>query len=333
VAAETSDEEAFEDARERLLAIEAVTESVITEVRTAPSATAGLWNWFSETQLKHRIGTQWEEIAARDQFHRLREVIELAEFLEKMPEFENTWERYLTALERAFKYSSTRLEAIETDRSDGGVAVKTIYSLKHSSSKAVFLPNVTDDAYPFTPDLTPLLPMSRLREEAAFPTLTTPSKSEIEATFRPTVETSGDGFTQYFTEVSRRLLGTAAYAATDRLYFALPREGADSLGTYHQPSRFLTELIEEFVEIAPLAQDEKRGGASHGGASEFVVEHVDETLEAVRRAAVGGDSVDLDSYERELAAIERLLEQPEAATVRDAIEARVDFRHGRVRRE
>lgn len=333
VCSKTSDEEDVKSARERLLAVEGVTESVITDIATASSATAGLWSWVSETQLKHRIGTRWEEIAARDQFRRLREVIELAEFLETTPELDDTWERYLAGLERAFKYSSTRLETIETDRSDGGVAVKTIYGLKHSSSKAVFLPNVTDDAYPFAPDLTPLLPMSRLREEPAFPTLTAPSQSETEATFRPTIDSSGDGFTQYFTEVSRRLLGTAASGAAERLYFALPREGADSLGTYHQPSRFLTDLIEEFAEITPLTHDGKRGTASHGGASEFVVEHVDETLEAVRRAAVGGESVDLDSYERELAAIETLLEQPEAATVRDAIEARIDFRHGRVRRE
>jgi hypothetical protein len=333
VGAETSDEDDVEGARERLLAIDGVTEPVIRDIATASTATAGLWSWVGETQLKHRIGTQWEEIAARDQFRRLREVIELAEFLETTPELEDSWERFLIALERAFKYSSTRVETIETDQSDGGVAVKTIYGLKHSSSKAVFLPNVTDDAYPFTPDLTPLLPMSRLRKEPTFPTLTAPSQSEIKETFRPTVDSSGDGFTQYFTEVSRRLLGTAASGATERLYFALPQEGADSLGTYHQPSRFLTDLIEEFSEITPLTHDGKRGTASHGGASEFVVEHVDQTLEAVRRAAVGGDSVDLESYECELSAIETLLEQPEATTVRDAIEARIDFRHGRVRRE
>jgi hypothetical protein len=333
VGSETSEQEDRENARERLLGIDGVSESVIANVSSASSAASGLWSWVGESQLKDRVGSNWEEIAARDQFRRLREVIELAEFLERTSGLESTWERYLTALERAFKYSSTRLENIETNRSDGGVAVQTIYSLKHSSSEAVFLPNVTDDSYPFSPSLTPILPMNRLREEPEFPTLTDPSQSDIESTFRPAVDTSGDGFTRYFTEVSRRLLGIAAHGAAERLYFALPREGADSLGTYHQPSRFLTELVEEFDEITPLVYGGEEATASHGGASEFVVEHVDDTLESVRRAAVGGDTVDLDSYERELAAIDALLEQPEAATVREAIEARIDFRHGRVRRE
>jgi len=105
------------------------------------------------------------------------------------------------------------------------------------------------------------------------------------------------------------------------------------MDTYHQPSRFLTDLVDTFESIELLDADGEIPINSHGGASEFVVEHVDDTLEAVRRASVGGDQVDLDIYERELAAIESLLDDPEATAVRNAIEARIDFRHGRVDRD
>jgi len=333
VCAESTNEEATSASRERLLEIEDATDGILTDIRDAPSAIDGLWTWIGATGLKDRIGTNWEEIETREQFRQLRNVLELAEFLDREPRLDSTWDACHTALERAFKYSSTRLENIETDRADGGVQVRTIYGLKHTNSKAVFLPNVTDQDYPFSPDLTDLIPTSRLRRESAFPTLTTQSVRDVAETFGTAVETVDDPFYAYFTQVSRRLLGIGACAASDRLYFGVPREGADSLGTYHQPSRFLTELVDTFDVIEPLAGDGETPMASHGGASEFVVEHIDETLEEVRRAAVGGDSVDLDAYERELRAIETLLEQPEAATVRDAIEARIDFRHGRVRRD
>lgn len=333
VCAESTDEEASSACRERLLEIEGATDGILTDIRDTSSAIDGLWTWIGATDLKDRIGTNWEEIETRDQFRKLRKVLELAEFLESEPRLDSTWDACHTALVRAFKYSSTRLENIETDRTDGGVQVQTIYGLKHTASKAVFLPNVTDQDYPFTPDLTALTPTSRLRAESAFPTLTTQSVRDVAETFETATETVDDPFYAYFTQVSRRLLGIGACAASDRLYFGVPREGADSLGTYHQPSRFLTELVDTFDVIEPLASDGETPMASHGGASEFVVEHIDDTLEEVRRAAVGGDSVDLDAYERELRAIETLLEQPEAATVRDAIEARIDFRHGRVRRD
>ncbi|AXG08441.1 PD-(D/E)XK nuclease family protein [Haloplanus rubicundus] len=333
VCAESTDEETSNACRERLLEIEGATEDILTDIRDVSSAIDGLWMWIGATDLKDRIGTNWEEIETRDQFRQLRKVLELAEFLESEPRLDSTWDACHTAVERAFKYSSTRLENIETDRADGGVQVRTIYGLKHTTSKAVFLPNVTDQDYPFTPDLTALIPTSRLRTESAFPTLTTQSVRDVAETFETATETVDDPFYAYFTQVSRRLLGIGACAASDQLYFGVPRENADSLGTYHQPSRFLTELVDTFDAIEPLASDGETPIASHGGASEFVVEHVDETLEEVRRAAVGGDSVDLDAYEQELRAIETLLEKPEAATVRDAIEARIDFRHGRVRRD
>lgn len=333
VCAESTSEAATTASRERLLEIEDATDGILADIRDTSSTTDGLWTWIGATGLKNRIGTTWEEIETREQFRQLRTVLELAEFLDREPRLDSTWDTCHTALERAVNYSSTRTENIETDRTGGGVQVRTIYGLKHTRSKAVFLPNVTDQDYPFTPDLTALIPTSRLRTESSFPTLTTQSVTDVAETFGTAVETIDDPFYAYFAQLSRRLLGIGACAASNRLYFAVPREGADSLGTYNQPSRFLTELVDTFDVIKPLARDGETPMASHGGASEFVVEHIDETLEEVRRAAVGGDPVDLDAYERELRAIETLLEQPEAATVRDAIEARIDFRHGRVRRD
>lgn len=333
VCADPLDEDEQAVSRERLLSLESVNDDLLTDLQSESTVTDGLWRWLATTQLKERIASEWDEIGARDQFQRTKQVIELAAFLEEEPRLDGTWDGLLTAMERAFRYSSTRLENIETESEEGGVPVGTIYGLKHSSYKAVFLLNVTDQAYPFTPDLTALLPTMRLQQEPQFPMLTTQSTDDVTTTFAPASETYDDPFHAYFMQVSRRLLATGACTASERLYFGVPREGTDSLGTYNQPSRFLTELIETFDYINPIEVDDETSITSHGGASEFVVEHIDDTLESVRRASVGGESVDLDAYERELAAIEALLDRPDAATVQDALEARIDFRQGRVRRE
>jgi len=263
----------------------------------------------------------------------VKEVIQLAEFLAEEDELDGSWEQFLPSLERAFRYSSTALDNVETNHDDGGVPVGTIYGLKHARNKAVFLLNVTDEDYPFSPDLTPLQPPRRLQTETAFPMLTTQSPTDVTETFQPAAPNPTDPYHAYYAQVSRRLLGIGARAAGERLYLGVPKEAADSLGTYLQPSRFLSELVETFEFIEPLGDGDSTPATSHGGASEFIVEHVDETLEAVRRASVGGETVDLDTYERELAAIDELLDQPAATTVREAVTARIDFRQGRVKRD
>ena len=333
VCVETVDDNDQTVSRERLLAQEGVTETLLNTIKDAETAAAGLWHWLETTQLKHRIGSEWTELDAREQFQRVQDVIQLAEFLADEERLDGSWKGFLPALERAFRYSSSSLENIETDHDDGGVPVGTIYGLKHTSTKAMILLNVTDQDYPFTPDLTALLPTVRLQAEPNFPMLTSQSPADVTDTFRPAVEAPDDPFHAYFTQVSRRLLAIGARAAEERLYFGVPRESAESLGTYLQPSRFLSELVETFSFIEPLNGGEGSPIASHGGASEFVVEHVDDTLEAVRRASVGGETVDLDTYEQELAAIAQLLQQPDAAPVHEALAARIDFRHGRVSRD
>jgi hypothetical protein len=319
--------------RERVLAVDGGTEDVLTEVATAATAAEGLWQWIGATHLKERIADTWTEIDARDQFRRVREVLDLAEFLEEQSELDESWTGLQAALKRAFKYSSSRVESIEPDNHEGGVPVGSIYGQKHESYKAVFLLNVTDAEYPSTPDLTALLPMKRLQEEQNYPLLTSQTAADVTATFGPATDTHEEPFHAYFTEVSRRLLGIGACTATEQLYFGVPRESSDALGTYNQPSRFLSELVATFDVIEPLNRDDDAPHTSHGGASEVVVEHVDDTLDAVRRAGVGGETVDLDRYERELAAIEAVLDHPNATTVQMALEARIDFRQGRVRRD
>ncbi len=330
---ETEDETDQTVSRDRLLAREDATETLLAELEAAPTAAAGLWNWIETTQLKHRIGSQWSEFEARDQFQRVKTVTRLAEFLADEDRLDGSWEGFQMSLERAFRYAGSQLENIETDHDDGGVSVTTIYGMKHTTTNAVFLLNVTDSDYPFTPDLTALLPTVRLQSEPQFPLLTSQTATDVTDTFRPAGESPGDPFHDYFTQVSRRLLGIGARAASDRLYFGVPRESGESLGTYLQPSRFLTEIVETFPFIEPLNGGEETQITSHGGASEFVVEHVDDTLEAVRRASVGGEMVDLDAYEQELAAIAQLVDQPEAAAINEALTARIDFRHGRVSRD
>lgn len=319
--------------RDRLLAQEEATPTLLETLSDADTAAAGLWHWIETTQLKDRIASNWTEIEARDQFQRVKDVIQLAEFLVEEDDLDGSWQEFLPALERAFRYSSRGRENIQPNHDKGGVPVGTIYGLKHTPNKAVFLLNVTDEDYPFTPDMTSLLPRQRLQKESQFPMLTAQSPTDVTDTFRPAVDPPDDPFHAYYTQVSRRLFAVGARAAAERLYIGVPGESAESLGTYLQPSRFLTELVETFEFIEPMNEDGDSPIASHGGAGEFVVEHVDDTLEAVRRASVGGETVDLDAYERELAAIDDLLDQPEAATVQEALAARIDFRHGRVQRD
>lgn len=333
VCADDVDDTAATTSRDRLLALDAVTPALLEQLADAPTATAGLLHWLDATDLKHRVSSAWTDLETREQFQHVKEVIQLAEFLDTEDELDASWDGFHLALERAFRYSSSRLENADTDHDGGGVPVGTIYGLKHASNKAVFLLNVTDADYPSVPDLTALLPTRRLQEEPQFPMLTTHSAADVTDTFRPVVDPPDDPFHTYFTQVSRRLLGVGARTAEERLYLGVPSESAQSLGGYLQPSRFLAELVDTFEFIEPLSTDRDSPIASHGGASEFVVEHVDDTLEAVRRASVGGDSVDLDAYEQELAAIDELLDQPEAAPVQDALAARIAFRQGRVRRD
>lgn len=333
VCAADVEETAESTSRERLLAHDGVDQEFLQTLAEAPTAAAGLWYWLKATDLKHRIASEWTELETRDQFQHVKETIQLAEFLENEASLDGSWDGFLRALERAFKYASPRLENIETDKDGGGVPVGTIYGLKHTTNKAVFLLNVTDTDYPSTPTLTALLPNKRLQEESQFPMLTAQSATDVTDTFRPASEPPDDPFHAYFTQVSRRLLGVGARTAEDRLYFGIPSESAQSLGNYLQPSRFLAELVETFEFIEPLSTDGDTLIASRGSASEFIVEHVDDTLESVRRASVGGETVDLDAYERELAAIDDLLDQPEAKPVQEALAARIAFRRGEVRRD
>lgn len=325
--------EAHPERRERLLAHDDATPELLATLSETDTAVDGLWHWIETTQLKHRTASEWTELEARDQFQRVKDVTRLAEFLATESELDGSWQGFLPALERAFRYSSSRLENIESPDADGRVSVGTIYGHKHTRQKAVFLLNVTDEEYPFTPDMTALIPQQRLETESQYPMLTAQTPPDVTDTFQPATEPPADPFHAYYTQISRRLLGVGARAATDRLYLGVPSESANSLGTYLQPSRFLSDLVETVPFIEPFDESGEATNTSHGGASEYVVEQIDDTLEAVRRASVGGETVDLDAYERELAAIDDLLDQPAAATVQEALAARIDFRQGRVRRD
>jgi len=333
VCAETVDEDTKAASRSRLLAVDKADEPLLTDLKAASTAESGLWQWIGATHMKDRIGRDWREIEARDQFRRVRDVLDLAAFSDQDPALTGDWNAFLPTLERAFQYSSPRLENIETDRDGGGVPIGTIYGLKYSSHKAVFLLNVTDQEYPFVPDLTALMPPKQLQGERQFPVVTPQSSADVNESFSAASGEHDAPFHAYFAKVSRRLLGIGARAAEDRLYFGLPREGTTAIDTYHQPSRFLMDLIDQFDCIEPLDRREDLHGTSHGSANEYVVEHVDDVLEAVRRASVGGDQVDLDANERELAAITDLLESPHVSTARAVMEARIEYRHGRVRRD
>jgi hypothetical protein len=247
-----------------------------------------------------------------------------------------TWPALADALDRAVQTAATETQTAETDVKDDGVLVDAVRVMKNASWKAVFMSNLVEGTYPTDPNLTGLFPTAETAAMPNYPGVTDLTATDVEETFPtatgPDADRIHDPFRRYYQELSRRQLAVGARAATDRLYLGLFEEEAGELDRKCQPSRYLIDVYEAFPWIEHLDHDRVHG---ESGAISFALSRVDRTLLRVKGADVRGDTIDLDETERDLAAIQDLLEASgeRGEQLREAIQARVDFAAGEVRRD
>jgi hypothetical protein len=308
-------------------------ETLATEEETLEGT---LRRWALETALKERIAREDDSLEAKAQFGHVREVFELAGFLDHSPLLEATWEALGEALDRAVRVAATETQTAETDVKDDGVLVDAVRVMKNASWKAVFMCNLVEGTYPTDPDLTGLFPTAEVAEMPNYSGVTDLTAADVRETFPtaagPDADPIHDPFRRYYQELSRRQLAVGARAATDRLYLGLFDEEAGELGRKCQPSRYLIAVHEAFPWIEHLDHARVHG---ESGAISFALSRVDRALTRVKGADVRGETVDLDETERDLAAVQDLLAASgdRGAELREAVQARVDFAAGEVRRD
>lgn len=329
------DEQAYERLASRVPAGMEDTDALLEELREASALEAGLREWAAVTELKMRVAEPEPPLEARTQFQHVREVFELAAFVDETPLIDASWERFSEALERAFGRTAAETSTAATDVKDDGVLVDAVRVLKNASWKAVFMLNVVEGEYPSRPGLTRLFPETTVEGLAGFPGVTDPSVDDVQATFRTAPAEMESPYRQYYRELARRLLAVGCRAATERVYFGLYEEEDATTGKRTQPSRFLVDAYEQYPWIETLDHDGLHG---QSGATQFALSRVDRALVEVKRAATTGGTVELAEIERDLTAIQELLDDETAdaeyvGQVRDALRARVDFADGRVRHE
>lgn len=319
--------------REQLLeSVPDAGERAMDEIDQEMGLEEGLWTWIEETAMKHRIGSLEQPLESRAQFDHVQDVLSLASFFEESPVLEATWEEFVEGLERMFEYTAPDTHTSEVDVKEDGVLVDAVRVMKNASWNAVFMLNVVEGTYPSPQSLTPLFPPARLRTMEHYPGVTTPTESDVRATFATAPDRIDDPFAQYYTELSRRLLAVGSRAASDRLYFGVYDREDSTTGKRTQPSRFLVDLYDRFPWL-----DEQSHEGIHGqaGATTFALTHVDRTLMQIKRSRIVDEAITLDEAEQEMAAIQELLAAggTRGDELREAISARVDFAQGRVRNE
>ncbi|MFC7027177.1 DNA helicase UvrD [Halomicroarcula sp. GCM10025710] len=310
----------------------AVDEGLLSTIQAEEDTIADvLRRWATASGLKDRIASRASPLDARSQFGNVRRAFAMAEFLEDTAFIDASWPVYAEMLERAHEHAESETRTSATDL-DGGVRVDHVQAVKNGSWRAVFIPDVIDQAYPGNPFLTRLFPQERVLQMPDFPGVTDVTASEVQDTFRTNSTASSQPITQYHVEQSRRRLAIGANAASQRLYFCLYEHEDGALDEKVQPSRFLTDAYRQL----PWVQDESENAIrSERRAEEFVLSRVDRALADVRRTQSRDMTVSLDDLSGDLGEIHRVLgesgERGEA--MREALQARVDFAAGRVRRE
>ncbi|MDS0284467.1 DNA helicase UvrD [Haloarcula onubensis] len=290
-----------------------------------------LRRWATASGLKDRIASRASPLDARSQFGNVRRAFAMAAFLEDTAFIDASWPVFAEMLERAHEHAESETRTSATDL-DGGVRVDHVQAVKNGSWRAVFIPDVIDQAYPGEPLLTRLFPQERVLQMPDFPGVTDVTASEVEATFRTRSTASSQPITQYHVEQSRRRLAIGANAASERLYFCLYDHEDGGLDEKVQPSRFLTDAYRKLSWIRDQSEDEIR---SERRAEEFVLSRVDRALADVRRTQSRDMTVSLDDLSGDIGEIHRLLDESgeRGEAMREALQARVDFAAGRVRRD
>jgi len=311
---------------------DAVDEALLSTIqREEDTLEAVLRRWATASGLKDRIARRASPLDARSQFGNVRRAFAMAEFLEDTAFIDVSWPVYTEMLERAHEHAESETRTSATDL-DGGVRVDHVEALKNGSWRAVFVPDVVDEAYPGEPFLTRLFPQERVLQMPDFPGVTDVTASEVHETFRTRSTASSQPVTQYHVEQSRRRLAIGSNAASERLYFCLYDHEEGGLDEKVQPSRFLTDAYRQLPWMQGESDDEIR---SERRAEEFVLSRIDRALADVRRTQSREMTVSLDDLSGDIGEIHRVLDESgeRGEAMREALQARVDFAAGRVRRE
>ncbi|WP_154019907.1 PD-(D/E)XK nuclease family protein [Halococcus sediminicola] len=302
----------------------------IAECGRNESLTAALDMWLLRSNLKHRTAANEDPFQAKSQFEHVDTVRSLAQTLDDSDLLDATWESLGRGLEREMQRATSDKIATELELPEGGVLVDAARVLKNTSKEAVFLLSVVDQEYPADPQLNSLFPPPVIEQLEEYPAFTTPDSSDVRRTFEYAREEITRPLHAYYAALSRRMLAIGARAATTNLYFGTYREDRTGSGRNHQQSRFLDAVEDTFGELDRLDHDDIH---THGRAVRFSLNRVDDAFENVRRAGLVRDPVDLDALEADFAGVQELLQADPPEDLSDAIEARVDFAEGVVRRE
>lgn len=291
--------------------------------------TTGLNTWFVETDLKDRVARSEETLAVKTQFEHIRTIRTLAAAIDRSDVLDATWETFCDGLEREMQRATSDKVATELALPEGGVLVDAVRVAKNAERTVVFLLGLVDEEYPAEPHFNSLFPTPHLQQLPAYPAFSTPDVADVRETF-PFVDDAGARpLHEYYAALSRRMLAIGARVASERLYFGTYREEATS-GQAHQSSRFLDAVEDAFDELERIDHDEIY---TYGEAVRVALDGVDDAFEDVKRGGLVRDPVDIGAVAQDFATIQELLEADPPADLAEAIEARVDFAEGVVRRE
>lgn len=303
----------------------------VDEIDSADSLVGELWKWIRLTELKRRIAENEPEIDARAQFSHVNDIIELAEFADRSPLIDATWEHFRDLLEFSFEHAAPDAYGDHIDSVEGGILVDAVQRVKTGQWNTVFVVNAVDQEYPSNPRVNRLFPRAHLERIPEYPMVSAPTAEEVKETFETVMSVDTRPFRAYYSHYSRRLMAVAARAADNRLYFTTYRERRSDPGKYRRPSRFLVDLLETFPQISEVTEGDIR---TESRAVDHTLDSIDRTLDEIRRAPTADDPIDLTEIERNFGAIQRLLAESERGDeIAAAIAARADFADGVVRRE
>lgn len=287
--------------------------------------------WLLATDLKHRIAIADDTLDAKTQFGHVRTLRRLIRAVDESELLDSSWRTLCLGFERELQRASTDKITTGLELPNEGVLVDAIRVLKHERRSTVFVVDAIDREFPAAPQFTSLFPTPQLEQLDGYPAFTTPTAEDVTETFGPAADDEPTRpLHAYYAALSRRLLAVGARCAGDRLYFGLHREDASGTGRHHQPSRFLSALEDTFGAFDRVDHE---GIHSHGEAVRFALTRVDEALDRVRRAGLVTEPIDLGAVEAEFEAVQRILDADPPADLAPAIEARLDFAEGGVRRD
>lgn len=320
-----------DDVRTEMLEVSVLDEPILASLEEMDGLSSPLRRWATESNMKVRIAEETAPLDVRAQFGNVRRAFAMAEFVEDTSFIDATWESFARMLERAHEYAPQQNQTSSTDL-DGGVRIDHLQAIKNGSFRAVFLLDVVDEAYPGTPSLTRLFPQERLSEMPDYPGVTQVEAEDVTDTFPTSSTASSRSFRRYHAEHARRRLAIGAAAAGDRLYFCLYNHKDTALEERTQPSRFLTEAYRQLPWVKEVTDSDIR---SERRAEEYLLSRVDNVLADVRRSHSQDVTVSLDDVEAELGEIQHLLSESgtRGEELRDALQARVEFAAGGVRRD